>query len=222
MDRSVKQITDGAWRQNAIEDPNSDDDNAAWLTLQDMVDSWSLDGYIVPYYVTETFTLTIGQAAYTIGVSSDSPDLETSTGRPLALVTAFLRESGYDYPVEVDMTAIQYNGLLNKSSSARPQRIYYDPQYPNGLINFDYQANAAYTLSLTSEKPLAEVAIDGTFSLPPGVNETLVFNLALRIGNGKGNEVSEDTRRIAAMSLKRLKARNSSSKLNKRAPMDAA
>ncbi len=213
--RTVKQITDAAWRQNGIESPKSADDTAAWLALQDMLDSWSLDTLVVPYYITEEFTLTIGKAVYSIGLAADSPELVSSTGRPLSLASAFVREASVDYPVEVNMTSTEYNDIQSKERAGRPLRIFYDPQYPNGSLKFDYEPTVAYTFSLTSEKPLSEVAIDGTLSLPQGVNEALYSNLGIRLAPGKNNKIQPETAAFAASSLSRLRKHNASHKQKK-------
>lgn len=222
-DRTVNQITDAAYRKNAVKSPTSTQDGYALEAFQDMLSSWSVEGLIVPNYVTENFTLTVGQAVYTIGVTGDSPDLVTSTGRPLRIINAFFRISSVDYPINVDMTKSEYAKITQKSLNLRPRSLYYDPQYPTGKIKFSDACDTAYDFHMQSEKALTDVtAKTDTLSLPLAINETLVYNLALRLGNELKSKLSDDVRRIAIESKRALEDYNAIEKLADTVSLDNA
>lgn len=222
-DRTVNQITDAAYRKNGIKNPSSAQDDNALYELQDMLSLWSIEGLIVPYYVTENFTLTIGQAVYTIGVTGDSPDLVTATGRPIRIVNAFFRISNDDYEIDVDMNKQEYSKIVSKDTEARPRRLYYDPQYPNGKIKFDVECEAAYDFHLISEKPLASItAKTDTLSLPLGINQALVYNLAIMLGIDLKSKLKNDVRKIARDSKAALENRNAIEKLSGTVELDSA
>lgn len=219
-DRTVNELTDQAWGWNGIDDPTALQDTQALNDLQNMLSSWSVDGLVVPYYVQENFTLTIGQAIYTIGVTGDSPDLITSTGRPIKIIKAWIRQSNFDYPV-YEMSVDQYARIAKKDTTQRPSHFYYDPQYPNGSIKFNYESDLAHDFHIISEKPLVEVtAKTDTFNIPLEMNETIASNLAIRLATRINNKLSDDIRRIAQRSFDVLEERNAKLKIQRPVRLD--
>lgn len=222
-DRTVNEIIDDAYLACRVLQPNSVDDARALSAFQNMLSSWSVEGLIVPYYVTENFTLTSGQAVYTIGVTGDSPDLVTATGRPIRITDAFIRISGFDHPIDIGMTKSQYNALSSKDLETRPWRLYYDPQYPKGTIKFNREANGALDFHLVSEKALTDVtAITDTLSLPLEMNEPLVYNLAIRLAPQKKIKLESTVFVIANDSKDTLKRINSIEKQGDLVTLDRA
>jgi hypothetical protein len=222
-DRTVQQIIDAAFSKHGKKTISTADRATALIEFQDMLSSWSIEGLIVPYYVTESFTLTAGQAIYTIGVTGDSPDLITATGRPLRITDAYFRIDSLDYHIDVYMNKTQYTDIGLKSLEVRPRRLYYDPQYPIGKIKFDTECDIAHDFHITSEKPLAEVtAITDTLSLPLGINRALTYNLALGLAGGLKNRMSDDVRRIAKESKEKFEEYNSIEKLEGPVELDCA
>jgi len=210
-DRTVNDITDAAYRKCGVKTPTAVQDGYALIEFQDMLDSWSIEGLLVPYYVTESFTLTIGQAIYTIG-EDESPDFDTI--RPLEIRRAWIRESNYDYPVH-KMTEKEYARISKKDETQRPKRFWYDPQYPNAKIKFNYESDKAHALHIISEKPFTRVtAKTETLSLPLGMNRTLVYNLSLGLAGELDTEVSKETLAIATETKNALEQHNLKSQIN--------
>ena len=222
-DMTAQQVITSAYRKNGIKSPNTDQSTDGLQDLQNMMASWSAEGLIVPYYTTENFTLTIGQAVYTIGVSGDSPDLVSVTGRPLRIVNAFIRITNDDYGIRVNMTKSQYNALVSKDTTARPRRLYYDPQYPLGKIKFEYEADVAYDFHIVSEKPLIELtALTTALSLPREVNRALVYNLAIELAPDNDNKLPPEVFLIAASSKDTLENINAIEQLSDPVALDRA
>jgi hypothetical protein len=221
---TAEEVIVAAYRKRGTTNaPSTTLKTAGLQDLQNMMASLSADGLTVPYFVTENFTLTIGQAVYTIGVTGDSPDLETTTGRPLKIVEAFIRISNIDYSVSVDMAKSQYNRLSYKDLESRPRRLYYDPQYPNGKIKFNYEADAAYDFHMVSEKPLVELAaLATTISLSREMNEMLIYNLAIRLAPDKNIDLKPQVYIIAEQSMDRLQKLNAIDKLSDPVRLDNA
>lgn len=214
-DRTVNEIIDDAYLQGNIHSPDSTQDANALRAFQNMLSLWSIEGLIVPSYTTENFTLTIGQAVYTIGPSGDF-----DTVRPLKIVSAFIKIDT-DYPVDVRMTKSEYSDLASKDTESRPSKLYYDPQYPKGEIKFDYEANVAYDFHMVSEKPLVDVAaITDTLSLPLGMNEVLVFNLAIRLAPHNNIKLKPQVFAIAKSSKETLENYNARDKLRDTSSID--
>lgn len=179
-------------------------DMSAWeatrglRSLNLMLRGWQARQLTVPYRTTESFTLTIGQSDYTIGVGGD-----LDTARPLAIHNAYLRESNTDY--QLAEAALQiWAQRSRKSERGRPAWYYYEPEEPLGRLRFTREPDAAYTLVLHSLKPLTTFAsLDSTDAVPDEWQEAIKYNLAMRFAAAKGKQVSQLT---AAMASKNLQA----------------
>ncbi len=222
-DMTGQQLITAAYRKGGIKSPTTQQSTDGLQDLQNMLSSWSVEGLSVPSFVTENFTLTVGQAVYTIGVTGDSPDLVTSTGRPVRIVGAFIRITNNDYPIDVNMTKTQYNHLLSKDTEGRPRGLYYDPQYPTGKIKFNYEADTAYDFHLISEKVLVNpTATSTTFSIPLEYNRALIYNLAIELAPDNDNKLPPEVFVIAMESKEILEKYNAIDKLSDPVTLDRA
>ena len=226
-DRTAAQIIDDAYELNGVHVASTALSAAQLATalrfLQNMLSSWSAEGLMVPSLVTENFTLTSGQAVYTIGVTGDSPDLVTSTGRPIRITNAWIRVTNTDYPVRVIMTKSEYNRVSDKTLEGRPRNLYYDPQYPTGKIKFDYEADSTYDFHLVSEKPLVNPALSSTtFSLPLEYNKAMVYNLAVELAIGTVNTLPQSVFQIALESKEVIENMNAQDQLSDSVKLDPA
>lgn len=220
-DMTAGEIITAAYRKNGIRSVSTQQTTDGLQDLQNMLDSWSADGLVVPYFVTENFTLTSGQAVYTIGVAGDSPDLTTATGRPLRITNAFIRISNIDHNVSVDMTKSEYAQITAKNLEQRPTALYYDPQYPNGTIKFNFEADSAYDFHIVSEKPLTNpTATSTTFSIPLYINRALIYNLAIELAPDADNQLPTEVFMIAGRSLDILERMHSVDKLIDKVSLD--
>jgi hypothetical protein len=217
-DMTAQQLITAAYRKNAIFTPTAEQLANGLLDLQNMLSSWSADGLIIPAYTKENFTLSIGQAVYTIGASGN-----LNTVRPIKPVRAFIRQSNNDYTIDVTMTERQYNEMLIKDLEGMPRRLYYDPQYPLANIKFDYEADKAYDFHLISEKPLTNPsALGTTFSIPLEVNRALIYNLAVELAPDNDNQLPREVFATAVTSLETLENNNSNEQLSSGVSLDRA
>lgn len=123
----------------------------------------------------EEFTLTAGDAIYTIGSSGD-----LNTTRPIRIVEGYIRDSAsVDTPLDPTMSLDEWSRIADKSTRGRPARLYYATEFPLGKIHLDVPPDAAYTLRLWSWKPLSSLATLATsVSLPGEYEKVLRFSLA--------------------------------------------
>ncbi len=175
---TANQITDGAYRICGIYSPSTEQDTNALLALNQMIGLWGASGLMIPFETRETFTLVAGTDSYTIGSGATF-----NTVRPLSIESAYLQDSdSIDHPLDVTLSYEEYSEERDKSVQVLPTRLFYDPQYANGKIYFSGNPNAAYTLYLSSRKPLTEFALIGdTVNLPPEYAKALRFSLAVDI-----------------------------------------
>lgn len=161
--------------------------------LNQMLDSWSIEGGNVFTETRESFALTSGQGSYTIGSGGDF-----NTAKPYVITSAFVRVSGTDYPLQL-IDSTQYASLYDKDlSSAFPEFLYFDNNYPlSNIILWQVPATAS-TLHIYSQKPLSNLAgLTTELSLPKGYERALIYNLAVELAPEYEKEASMTVYRIA-------------------------
>jgi hypothetical protein len=169
------------------------------------------------YAVTgETHTLTAGTAEYTWGSGGDIDSV-----RPMRLDNCFLRDSNnYDYPVDI-IAAKDYNDVISKTLEARPDEVYFLPEYSLAKIIFNYEPDAAYTAYLDSWKPITVFAsASATMSLPPEFEELLIYNLAVRCGEDWDRTVKDTVYKRAKDTMDTIKLVNATVRKPPRAKFD--
>ncbi len=147
-------IVDGAFKLCGVLVPTPTERTSALTTLNDLLALWSAERLLVYFVVEESFTLVVGTNVYTIGSAGTF-----NTVRPQKITAAYLRDSdNIDYPLDVTMALTEYNRISDKGTNARPERLYYAPEFPLGKIHFDSPPDATYTFNVFSWKPLTSFA----------------------------------------------------------------
>jgi len=156
-------------------------DSARMLdVMQKMLDSWSNERLACYANLEQSFPLVANKQAYTIGTGGD-----INAPRPLAILTG----PGAAYLVDVNQNRYQINvieqdqwnaiGLLNETSDL-PDTLFYDPQFPLGIINIFPLPLLAYTVYFDARLQLQSISNLATaFSLPPGYMKAIIDNLAI-------------------------------------------
>lgn len=168
------------------ESPSNSEAQDALKALNELLDSWSNEGWFQPSRVRESLSLTANQSEYTIGSGGDF-----NTTRPLKIISAFVRQSSIDYHLR-PLSLEGYDEIVNKSTSVSiPECYTYSNEYPLGKINLYPVPYAGLTLHLMSEKPLTTyTALTDTVTVPPGWLRAIKWNLAVEILSEYGQEVS--------------------------------
>jgi hypothetical protein len=198
-------LVEGAYRLlGKLTSLSTNDKNYGLEALNMILGNWSAEGLMIYAVTKESFTLTIGQAVYTIGDSGDF-----NTVRPLEIVDAFVRDSSdVDHPVKIG-TAGRYNDITSKGINGRPTELYYTPEFPLGKIYLNAESSSAEALHLDSRKHLTEIlVITDEISLPDEYKRALKFNLALELGPEKNTKFSQVIAQIASQSKRAIKRLN--------------
>lgn len=153
------------------------------ITLNDMMDSWSNESLACIAVLEQHYTLVPGTAAYTIGSGGT-----INQTRPLKIIkdpgTAYVQDAnGNNYPMEV-VERDRWNMIGNRSqvNSNFPTVLFYDPEFPLGILNFFPVPNSGYTAYWDSLLQLSEFSnLQSTLSLPPGYKMAIQSNLALEL-----------------------------------------
>lgn len=173
------------------EQPDSEMANDALYQLNAMLSSWSNDSMLINVRAWETFNLVAGTALYTIGSGQTF-----NTTRPMFIIQAYARLNNQDYNVDV-IDDENYNFIQDKSLTGIPYVMNYDNGYDVGKIRLYFVPDQAYQLFILSEKPLTSFALDDVVTLPPGWEDALIFNLAVRLSPDYGQEISATTNAMA-------------------------
>lgn len=183
------------------EDPSADEANDALDTLNGLISSWNNDSLNTYTRTLEGFALT-SASSYTIGTGGNF-----NTTRPLTIVDAFLRNGTVDYPIGIidDET---FDSITFKGLTGIPQFINYTNSYPLGTIRIYPIGSSAYTLYLSSEKPVVStLTLDTVLSLPDGWERALIYNLALELAPEYNQRLDPYIIKIAADSLGAIKSK---------------
>lgn len=162
--------------------PSSDEANDALQELNAMLSSWSNESMLAYVRVLENFPLT-GATSYTIG-----PSQTFNTARPVVIISAYVRQGITDEPVEV-ITDEQYDAIPDKSSQGAPYWLNYSNGYPTGTIKLYPVGDSSYTLYIRSEKTLGSFTLHQDVEYPPGWEDAIVYNLAIRLAPEYGQQI---------------------------------
>ncbi len=163
-------------------------DAAQGFTLiNQMIDSWSNESLTCYAIVEQSMVPNVGQNFYTIGLSP--PGADVALQRPIRLITgpgaAYLKDTNNNrYPVRV-IARDEWNLIWNLESvtSNLPDTLFYDPQFPWGILGIWPQPNTTnMTLYFDSYLQLTDFAdMNAAVTLPPGYERAIQQNLALEL-----------------------------------------
>ena len=151
----------------------------AQTTFNDMADFLSIQNLACYANMEQSFALVPGDGQYSIG-----PTGQIVAVRPMSIpvnsgAARIVDFEGNNYDVQV-IDQFTWNQISTQLvTSQLPEVLFYDPQFPNGIINIWPIPSIAYTLYFDSRLAISEVAtLTTAISLPPGYNLMLKRNLA--------------------------------------------
>lgn len=158
------------------------DSSRCLSVLSDLMDVWSNESLACYDWLTQTFTLVPGVSQYTVG-----PGGTIAGQRPIRISDA----AGAAYLLDQNQNRYLMDVLDNQtwniqttfvSSSDLPTSIFYDPQFPLGILNVWPTPITGYTCSFMSYSQLGDFAtLQSPFSLPPGYKRAITTNLCLSL-----------------------------------------
>lgn len=208
---------------------SSADASFAFDALNNMLDMDSTNPYMVFNEAAEVFDFIPNQQIYTIGSGGDF-----DTIRPVSIDQAFYRQpnisggGGYvDKPIVI-LDYIEYSNISTKGfSSALPQYLFYNAGAPLSTIQFwPVPSGTNVQFVLWSKKSLNGFAnINSVLNFPPGYDEYIKTNLAVRLALLYKQEISSTMISWAQESKKLIESTNIvvppiQNKLNRRRRID--
>jgi hypothetical protein len=179
-------ILTASFMKVGVEAPTTAQNASALFSLNSMITSWGAEGLLYSV-VSESKAMTIADGEYTIGSGG-----QWDTARPLGIRSCYLRDGdNYDHPVGV-MSGNDYALLTNKSFSARPNFVYYLPEYPLGKLIFNAVPDYAYTMYCEFVKNFTAIAATtAEITLPGEYLEALIYNLSVSLAEDWDRNVGQ-------------------------------
>jgi hypothetical protein len=149
--------------------------------LNQLIETWSADGFLVFKTIQES--LTVSTSGATIGSGQT-----LNTEAPIQIESAKISLNNLDYDVEL-ISSQEYAGISSKSQTGRPTRLYYEGRGTGAKIYLWPVPDQSYTLKLFSQKKIASFSdLSETVTLPPGYEALIVSNLAMALCPSYGQE----------------------------------
>ncbi len=189
----------------AGETATADEASDGMSALNLMLDSFSNESLVIYTHVREEFATVASQSSRTIGTGGNF-----STTRPINIERAGMEDSsGNEQPIKI-LNQDEWAAITSKAlTSESPSAIYYEPTNPLGTIYFWPVPTGTNNLVLYSWKPLTTfTSLSTSLTFPPGYEEMLVFNLALRWAPDFDKQVSPEVSEVARETKAQLKRIN--------------
>ncbi|HEY2617792.1 MAG TPA: hypothetical protein VGI78_10675 [Acetobacteraceae bacterium] len=162
--------------------PMAEDSNDGLIILQSTIAGWQRKRWLVPN-LTDLSLLSTGAPSYTIG-----PGMDFDAPRPDRIISGFFRMTHTSPPqVDIPMTIIssreEYNRVVLKGMSTFPATVFYDSEWPLGVLYFWPAPPAgAFEMHLTVKAALPTyVQLTDPIDLPPEYMEALIYTLAVKL-----------------------------------------
>lgn len=189
------------------ETPSSEMLSDGFLSLKDLLGSWSNENLIINAKTKEEFNLVGGQQTYTMGQSGNFNTLRAQKIENAIIQT--LSNPKQELPVEI-ITQDRWAAIPTKETeSTFPTMIFQENSYPLDRLNLWPIPSAAIKLILWSWKPLSELSnVNTVIELPPGYDRAIRYNLALELCPEYGKEASPTVATIAVEAKENIKRMN--------------
>jgi hypothetical protein len=185
------------------ETPDADAANDALSLANAMLGGWSIRRLAVFHFQTEELAWAAGQASRTIGAGG-----QLNTTRPTRIEHAYHKDAaGLSTPL-TPLNAEQYRGIVDKAAVGTPDGIFLDAAYPLATLYAFPVSDAAWTLGLTTWKPFAAMALGVDYALPPGYDELIRYQLAIRIADEWNRPIRLSVAKRAEEAMDRIETLN--------------
>lgn len=187
---TARDIINGSLRLIGVlssgETATADEQNDALLVLNEILDTWSINGYFNNTPTREVFSLIPSQGKYTIGIGAD-----LNTIAPISIEQAKLKVGSTEYDLE-DLLDSEWASIPDKTiQSEYVAKFYYAKTLPVHEINLYPIPLSAYELVLYSYKSLPKFSsINDDLIFPTNYTKALRYNLALELAPEYGKAIS--------------------------------
>jgi hypothetical protein len=140
-----------------------------------MLESWRLEGLMSHASTFQIVSWEAATASKTIG----SGGVIAAT-RPVDVLAAVWEVDNVTYPLDL-IDGTDWLQLDPDDLTGTPECLFFDADYPLGILKLWPIPDNAGTLKLQSPYPFAAYALGDTISLPPGLERAIIYNLAIEL-----------------------------------------
>jgi hypothetical protein len=185
-------------------------------SLNNLLDSWAGRALLTAAQTQESFSLVANQANYTIGANAS---FNVNSTKPIRVINGFIRASGNsDTPLRM-LTQDEYNNLGSKTTSGRPDSLFYNPTATQQVEQFGtlyfYPTpdSAAYTAFIGSEKYFTEFSsLTANVTFPPAYKRALILALAIELAPDYGAAITAELQMAYLDAMQIIETINSGNK----------
>jgi hypothetical protein len=168
--------------------PTAAEANDGLVALNALLDSLSLQDLASYEVLEQSFPLVVGQQSYTIGIGGN-----INVARPDDISEAYIQDTNKNNFGMRMVERPEWNMIGNRGptiTSQIPNTMFYDPQFPLGVINLFPTPLLVYTCFFDTTLAQATFATLATvLSMPPGYERLYVYNLAVEMANMFGFDI---------------------------------
>jgi hypothetical protein len=179
------------------------------LQLQGLLDTLRTHRLTIAGATRTVLTVTTDDGSYNLATGQVSPDWNAQ--RPLRLEAAGLVDtSGYETPLRI-LTDVEYARIVDKAQTGWPTCLYLRNDYPTAVVELWPVPSSSSIASVALYLPLASntsITVDSALVLPPGAQEALMYQLAVRLAPSYGRPVDPIVAQLAADTLGSWKRSN--------------
>jgi hypothetical protein len=190
---------------------NADDLTVSLVSLNQMLDEWTLERLMVYGTYVDTLTMIPNVAAYS---SSQLVSGQRPANKPLAVSVRLPGgATTIDYPVEVIGEKV-YQDINLKSVPGIPSRVWVNMTEPHMAFTFWPAPYAAFTARFSVWGYLGGgvLTLDTSLTLPPGYQALITDNLAVRLATDFGKEINSKIEASAMRLVAKVKRSNTESR----------
>lgn len=185
--------------------PTADETADALEALNAMLMSWRNDRLMAYAIQTQDITVSASDTNVTIGPSGD-----LVSARPVRVENAYAVIDDMTYDVRI-LNENEFAAIPDKTAQSDwPDRIWPQMTFPDVTIWLYPIPTTTSTLRILTRVPLTEFSTAATtVSLPPGWEDAMAYNLAVRIAPEYETEASPTVKEMARSTIKSIKIINS-------------
>lgn len=171
--------------------------------IRRMVDTWRLENLMIYVNARKQFDLQPGAASYAIGDGA-LWDQE----RPIDILSASIKDgAGGSFPLR-KLASTEYSELSHKGSVGRPTSFYYHATYPIAAVLFNKVPDDPIVELVVQESLVLPTDLSAEMDFPPGYEDCLIYNGAVRICGDFGKSPSQELLGLAIASKALVKRAN--------------
>jgi hypothetical protein len=169
--------------------PSTNEQTDYLALLNTILDQFNARRSFIYQIQDENFTWPASTTSRTIGASANF-----NTVRPVKIEGQYWVDSSSDSWPIVQQDFAQYDAWPSKSDTAeRPNYLFYDPAYAQGVLYLTPIPTSQGTLHLRTWKVLSSIAlVSDSITLPPGYELFLTLTLAKYIARENGQQLRQD------------------------------